>query len=65
MPSSIIEAIKLGFWNYDPDESPPRKSEATEALPGTKEKLEILAERLEKGEPLWHPSDRLHHGVTE
>lgn len=29
----------------------------TNALPGTREKLEILASRLRDGLPLWHPED--------
>jgi hypothetical protein len=31
---------------------------STSAMPGTKEKLEILAARLAQGAPLWHPEDR-------
>ena len=31
---------------------------STQALPGTVEKLDVLAQRLESGLPLWHPSDR-------
>ena len=27
-------------------------------MPGTAEKLDVLAERLQQGLPLWHPSDR-------
>lgn len=30
----------------------------TRARPGSLEKIEILRERLEKGEELWHPQDR-------
>jgi len=30
----------------------------TEAPAGSQEKLEILAERVRRGLPLWHPSDR-------
>jgi hypothetical protein len=65
MPSSIIEAIKLGYWNFDPDQIPRRPAEATEALPGSPEKLEVLAERLAKGQPLWHPADRLYRSVSD
>jgi hypothetical protein len=33
----------------------------TGALPGTAEKLDVLAERLRLGLPLWHPEDRLSY----
>jgi hypothetical protein len=32
--------------------------DGTDAMPGTKEKLSVLAERVEEGLPLWHPEDR-------
>lgn len=59
MPHSIIEAIKLGIWDYEPDGNRPPEFDATVALPGTQEKLSVLANRIEQGLPLWHPSDRL------
>jgi hypothetical protein len=61
VPSSVIEAIKLGLWDYEPDTYRDEEDEfsATEALPGTDAKLEVLALRVESGLPLWHPSDRL------
>lgn len=31
---------------------------ATDAPPGSPEKLEILRRRIESGQPLWHPDDR-------
>ena len=34
---------------------------ATAALPGTAEKLDVLAERLRQGLPLWHPADRMSY----
>jgi hypothetical protein len=30
---------------------------ATRALPGTREKIDVLADRARQGLPLWHPSD--------
>ena len=33
----------------------------TAAMPGTNEKLNVLAERLRQGLPLWHPADRLSY----
>lgn len=58
MPSSVLEAIKMGIWDYEPTDKTSGDFESTNALPGTSEKLDILAARLEKGLPLWHPSDR-------
>ena len=60
MALSIIEAVKMGQWDYEPTSVAEREYPATEALPGTDEKLAILAERLKTGMPLWHPHDRLY-----
>jgi len=57
VPTSILDAIKMGLWDYEPVEDD-REFVATEALPGTEEKLNILAERIRQGLPLWHPLDR-------
>ena len=59
MPRSILEAIKQGDWNFEPTGEQPVNLRATAAMPGTQEKLNILADRLKQGLPLWHPSDRL------
>lgn len=59
MPQSVIEAIKLGLWDYEPLGEKPQKFPATIAMPGTMEKVSVLADRVEQGLPLWHPSDRL------
>lgn len=58
MPNSVLEAIKLGMWDFEPDHQQVQHYSATQALPGTDEKLTILAERVQQGLPLWHPSDR-------
>jgi len=55
---SILDAIKEGFWDFEPEEIDDNQFDSTGAMPGTDEKLEILAERLKKGLPLWHSSDR-------
>ncbi len=65
MGISIIEAIKLGQWDYEPEVLAVREFSATAAMPGSDEKLNILAERLIKGLPLWHPSDRLHYQMED
>jgi hypothetical protein len=37
----------------------------TEAPAGSKAKLDVLAERVKRGVPLWHPSDRSDYsGLT-
>ena len=59
MPESVIEAIRQGIWDFEPEESNEVDYESTNCLPGSNEKLRVLAERLENGEPLWHPSDRI------
>jgi len=58
VPRSILEAIKQGDWTFEPTGEQPVNLKATAAMPGTTEKLDILAERLRQGLPLWHPSDR-------
>ncbi len=58
MPKSVLEAIKLGLWDFEPPEVDATQFEAADAMPGTKEKLQIMAERVRCGLPLWHESDR-------
>ncbi len=60
VPNSVIEAIQLGIWDYEPDSAGREDFLETDALPGTDEKLSILADRLSQGKPLWHPNDRLN-----
>lgn len=57
MPQSVLEAIRMGQWDFEPGEAvlPVRP---TGAMPGTMEKIDVLAERLRLGLPLWHPRDR-------
>ena len=59
MPRSVLEAIKLGEWNFEPSGETVTTIQATKAMPGTTEKLDVLAERLRQGVPLWHPRDRM------
>ena len=59
MPTSVLDAIKLGWWDFEPEDQPSNDFDPTEALPGSQEKIEILAERARRGLPLWHRSDRL------
>jgi hypothetical protein len=61
VPRSVLEAIKQGDWNFEPTGQQPVNVKATAALPGTAEKLDVLAERLKLGLPLWHEDDRLSY----
>ncbi len=58
MPESVLDAIKMGIWDYEPENQETQMFDATGALPGTNQKLSILASRLEQGLPLWHEEDR-------
>ena len=58
MPRSVLEAIKMGLWDYEPPEVKNDQFDATDAMPGTKAKLKTLAERVQGGLPLWHSRDR-------
>jgi hypothetical protein len=53
-----LDAIKEGVWDFEPEEIDGRKYPATRAIPGTHEKLSVLAERVRAGLPLWHEWDR-------
>jgi hypothetical protein len=62
---NVFEAI-LEF-GHDEDFAPRVSNEfgPTEAPAGSVEKLEALARRVERGEPLWHPEDRADYsGLT-
>ncbi len=59
MPNSVLDAIRLGIWDYEPERSDANDEYvSTKALPGTDEKLTVLAQRVLDGRPLWHPDDR-------
>jgi hypothetical protein len=55
---SVLEAIREGNWGFEPEEADKGAYDATQAIPGTKEKLRVLAERVRSGLPLWHERDR-------
>ncbi len=55
---SVLEAIKQGHWDYEPEDVQRDRYEPTKALPGSTEKLAVMARRLQEGLPLWHPTDR-------
>jgi len=58
VPKSVLEAIKLGIWDFEPELIAEGGYEATGAMPGTDAKLDVLAARVAEGLPLWHNSDR-------
>lgn len=65
MPISVIEAVKMGFWDFEPEAPDASDFEATRAMPGTDEKLQVIAERVREGLPLWHPADRRNYDALE
>lgn len=58
MRKSVLDAIKQGEWDFEPSEVREELYDATGAMPGTREKLSVLAERVAAGLPLWHGGDR-------
>jgi len=58
VPRSVLDAIKMGIWDFEPSEVAYHKFAASDAMPGTQAKLCTLAERVRRGLPLWHVQDR-------
>jgi hypothetical protein len=58
VPKSVLDAVKMGIWDFEPPDVAYNKFEASNAMPGTREKLCLMAERVRKGLPLWHINDR-------
>ncbi|RIK78671.1 MAG: hypothetical protein DCC68_14805 [Planctomycetota bacterium] len=62
---NVFEAILK--YGHDEDFAPVATEDfvSTDAPAGSKEKIEILAERIAKGMPLWHEDDRIDYtGLT-
>ncbi|HEY2883323.1 MAG TPA: hypothetical protein VGJ15_12835 [Pirellulales bacterium] len=57
MPISVLDAVKMGLWDYEPPKVDDTTFASTRAMPGSGEKLDVLAERLKQGLPLWHNND--------
>jgi hypothetical protein len=55
---SVLEAIREGNWFFEPPEVESNRFDATMAVPGSREKLDVLAARAREGLPLWHTHDR-------
>ena len=58
MTKSVLDAIREGKWDFEPQIVDVNDFDATRAIPGTDEKLKVLAERVQAGLPLWHDKDR-------
>lgn len=58
---SVLDAIREGDWNFEPERVEEDQFAATEAIPGTRAKLAVLAARARAGLPLWHDEDRLDY----
>jgi hypothetical protein len=58
VPNSVLEAIKMGIWDFEPEFMETGEYTPTSAMPGSNSKVEVLAERVQKGLPLWHGHDR-------
>lgn len=58
MPDSVLDAIKMGIWDFEPEDVDEKSFDSTTAMPGTREKLKVLAQRVQSGLPLWHSRDR-------
>lgn len=65
MRDSVLEAIKQGQWDFEPESVEQEEFDSTHALPGSDEKITKLAERIIDGLPLWHPEDRLSYDDSE
>ncbi|MBX3432954.1 MAG: hypothetical protein KF847_06520 [Pirellulales bacterium] len=57
MSKSVLQAIRDGEWEFEPSPVEPRRYSPTRAMPGTDEKLAVMAERIAAGLPLWHRED--------
>ena len=65
VPESVLEAIRNGRWNFEPEDVGENQYDSTGALPGSAEKVKELADRAKEGLPLWHPSDRRSFDDTD
>ena len=61
MAKSVLEAIKEGEWGFEPERVDEDEFNSTHAMPGSNEKLSVLAARVEAGLPLWHGHDRTEY----
>lgn len=62
---SVLDAIREGDWFFEPEEVGATEYQATKAIPGTRQKLDVLAARARAGLPLWHEKDRTDYEESE
>lgn len=62
---SVLEAIRDGMWDFEPENLELDQYDSTRAMPGSRAKLDVLAMRAAKGLPLWHEEDRLEYDDGE
>jgi hypothetical protein len=58
---NVLDAIKLGEWDFEPDTVDDSTFDPTGAMPGTDEKLSVIAARVQAGLPLWNREDRTEY----
>lgn len=58
MQHNVLNAIREGNWDFEPALEGGGAFDCTAAIPGSPEKIDILAARAELGLPLWHDEDR-------
>jgi hypothetical protein len=54
MINSFLEAVKMGLWEFLPHTVDYRELEASDETPGSREKLDALADHLRRQVPVWH-----------
>jgi hypothetical protein len=62
---SVLDAIREGDWFFEPEEVDSASFQATKAIPGTRQKLDVLAARARAGLPLWHENDRADYDQSD
>lgn len=65
MRDSVLEAIRNGQWDFEPETVDSNEYDSTGSLPGSEDKIQILADRAKQGLPLWHPKDRRSYDDSE
>jgi hypothetical protein len=62
---NVFDAITKYGHDEDFDPQPTNEFRATDAPAGSRAKISILADRVLRGEPLWHEEDRVdYNGLT-
>ena len=69
MPDPTLKNVFEAILKYGHDEDfAPRSDDefaSTQAPAGSREKLEVMAERVRRGHPIWHGEDRADYsGLT-